>query len=124
MNRSQLPVPEAITLSADATTLTVAYDSGVSFRLPAEYLRVMAPSADVQGHGGLGGQLVQGKRSVTIEQIEAVGNYAVRLHFSDGHRNGIYTWKTLLSLGVNQAEKWSGYLDRLAQADGSRDPAT
>lgn len=116
-----IPVPDKLTLDKDRRCLTVSYDSGVTFELPAEYLRVFAPSADVQGHGGKGGKLVGGKRLVSVEGIEPVGNYAVRLIFSDGHRNGIYTWKTLLSLGVNRAEKWRDYLAALAAAGKSRD---
>lgn len=120
-SKSDLPVPESITLAPGGERLTVAYEGGVRFEFTAEYLRVMAPSADVQGHGGQGGRLVAGKRSVTIAAVEPVGRYAVRLVFSDGHRNGIYTWKTLLSLGVNQAGKWDGYLAALDAAGLSRD---
>ena len=115
-----IPVPVEIRLDDSATLLTLRYDSGVRFELTAEYLRVLAPSADVQGHGGVGGQLVTGKRGVTIDAVERVGNYAVRLHFSDGHHNGIYTWKTLLSLGVNREQNWSRYLSRLAAAGAGR----
>lgn len=118
---SKIPVPSNITLDNERRKLTVAYQDGVSFDLSAEYLRVMAPSADVQGHGGEGGKLVYGKRLVRIEKIEPVGNYAIRLIFSDGHRNGIYTWKTLLSLGVNRAQKWPDYLAKLETAGKSRD---
>ncbi len=120
-SKTDLPVPENITLAPGGGSLTVAYAGGVRFEFTAEYLRVMAPSADVQGHGGQGGRLVAGKRSVKIAAVEPVGRYAVRLVFSDGHRNGIYTWKTLLSLGVNQAEKWDGYLAALEAAGRSRD---
>lgn len=118
---ARIPVPDKLTLDGDRRLLTVSYDSGVVFGLPAEYLRVFAPSADVQGHGGRGGKLTSGKRLVSIDRIEPVGNYAVRLVFSDGHRNGIYTWKTLLSLGVNRSEKWRDYLAALEAAGLSRD---
>ena len=117
-----IPAPETITLNRDADQLSVCYDSGVCFDFPAEYLRVLVPSADVQGHGGIGKKLVAGKRTITIDRIEPVGNYAVRITFSDGHHNGIFTWKTLMSLGVNQQQNWAGYLDELEAAGKSRDP--
>ena len=118
---SPIPPPSRISLDENLENLTLAYESGVSFSLSAEYLRVMAPSADVQGHGGAGGHLVDGKRHVKLEAVERVGNYAVRLIFSDGHRNGIYTWKTLLSLGVNHERNWQDYLAALELAGTSRD---
>jgi len=117
-----LPPPERIHLGADRRTLQLRYDNGKEFALPAEYLRVLAPSADVRGHGGVGGKLVSGKREVTVEAVEPVGNYAVRLRFSDTHRNGIYTWKTLLDLALNQEAHWADYLARLDAAGLGRTP--
>jgi len=118
---SSIPPPSRITLDQNLDKLTLAYESGVSVDLSAEYLRVMAPSADVQGHGGEGGRLVAGKRLVKLKAVERVGNYAVRLIFSDGHRNGIYTWKTLMSLGVNHERNWRDYSAAQALAGRSRD---
>lgn len=113
---STLPFPERIAVSADRRTLKLDYPNGSHFDLSAEYLRTHAPSADVRGHGGKGGQLVGGKRDVTIAKVEPVGNYAVRIVFSDGHRNGLFDKKALLDLALNHDEKWAGYLARLEVA--------
>ena len=119
---SKLPLPERIALSADRRTLGLDYPNGSHFDLSAEYLRTHAPSADVRGHGGTGGQLVAGKRDVTIEAVEPVGNYAVRIVFSDGHRNGLFDRKALLDLALNRDEKWAAYLASLAAAGLGREP--
>ncbi|MEE8276470.1 MAG: DUF971 domain-containing protein [Alphaproteobacteria bacterium] len=102
--------------------LLVDFDDGASFSLPAEFLRVESPSAEVRGHGAGPTQLVPGRRHVGILEIEPIGNYAVRLRFDDLHDTGIYSWQYLYELGEKQDELWQTYLDRLA-ADGlSRDP--
>jgi DUF971 family protein len=119
---SKLPLPDRIALSADRRTLGLDYPNGSHFDLSAEYLRTHAPSADVRGHGGKGGQLVAGKRDVTIEAVEPVGNYAVRIVFSDGHRNGLFDRKALLDLALNRDEKWTAYLARLEAAGLGREP--
>ena len=120
---STLPAPERISVDDDRRGVRLDYPNGSSFALSAEYLRVFAPSADVRGHGGKGGQLVHGKREVTVRAVEPVGNYAVRIVFSDGHRNGLYTWKTFLDLALNHDAKWQGYLERLEAAGLGRDAA-
>ena len=82
----------------------------LAVRLPAEYLRVESPSAEVQGHGPSQRQIVPGRRHVGIMAIEPVGNYAVRLVFDDLHDTGIYSWDYLHELGREQdrAGKVSG----------------
>jgi DUF971 family protein len=120
---STLPFPERIAVSADRRSLALDYPNGSRFDLSAEYLRTHAPSADVRGHGGKGGQLVAGKRDVTIGAVEPVGNYAVRIVFSDGHRNGLFDKKALLDLALNHDEKWATYLARLDAAGQSREPS-
>lgn len=119
---SKLPAPERIALSADRRTLGLDYPNGSHFDLSAEYLRTHAPSADVRGHGGKGGKLVAGKHDVTIEAIEPVGNYALRILFSDGHRNGLFDRRALLDLALNHEEKWAAYLAKLETAGLGRDP--
>ncbi|MDX1593034.1 MAG: DUF971 domain-containing protein [Gammaproteobacteria bacterium] len=119
---SRLPAPERIAVSGDRRALTLDYPNGARFELAAEYLRTHAPSADVRGHRGQGRVTVAGKRDVTIEAVERVGNYAVRLVFSDGHRNGIFDWKQLLDLALNRERKWADYLARLDEAGLARDP--
>jgi len=89
------PWPTEVRLDKAKTTLTVTFDSGETFGLPAEYLRVESPSAEVQGHGPAQKQVVGGKRSVKIAGLEPVGNYAVRVLFDDGHDTGLFSWDYL-----------------------------
>ena len=101
--------------------LKVSFESGRGFDLPAEYLRVMSPSAEVQGHMPDERKTLGGKRNVAVTEIEPVGSYAVRLSFDDLHSTGIYTWDYLYELGARQTEKWAQYLGELAAKDLSRD---
>jgi DUF971 family protein len=94
--------------------LHVAFDDGSRFALPAEYLRVESPSAEVQGHGPDQKQIVAAKREVAIVAVEPVGNYAVRLVFDDRHDTGIYSWEYLHQLGREQEQRWSAYIAALA----------
>ncbi|MBV8869945.1 MAG: DUF971 domain-containing protein [Acetobacteraceae bacterium] len=103
-------------------TLEVAFDDGARFCLPAEYLRVESPSAEVQGHGPGQKTVVSGRRHVRVIDLEAVGNYAVRLIFDDLHDTGIYTWEYLRELGEEQETRWHAYLDELAARGLSREP--
>ena len=114
------PRPTAITLHKASHALEVEFDTGETFRLPAEYLRVNSPSAEVQGHGPGQKVLVHGKRDVNIAAIEPVGHYAVLLRFDDGHDTGIFSWTTLHDLGRRQADEWPKYLAALEAAGLSR----
>ena len=118
---SNTPHLTEIKLHRRSRRLELAFDSGEQFDLSAEYMRVYSPSADVQGHSPEQAVLQEGKREVGIDRIEAVGQYALRLFFDDGHNTGIYAWKWLYELGADQAGKWQNYLDRLEAAGGSRD---
>ncbi len=102
--------PTELRLSQDKRTLTVTFDSGACFALPAEYLRVESPSAEVQGHSPAQKITVTGKAEVVIAAIEPVGNYAVRLVFDDGHSTGLYTWDYLHELGRDANTRWTAYL--------------
>lgn len=104
------PWPTELRLSADKTRLTVVFDSGEQFVLPAEYLRVESPSAEVQGHGADQKQIVTGKERVAIDALEPVGNYAIRIKFDDGHDTGLFSWDYLHELGREQRAKWAAYL--------------
>lgn len=104
------PWPLELRLDAAKRTLAVAFDSGERFALPAEYLRVESPSAEVQGHSAAQKQTVTGKENVAIEALEPVGNYAVRIRFDDGHDTGLFSWDYLLELGREQRTKWAAYL--------------
>ncbi len=118
------PKPTEIELHKKSRTLQVTFETGESFTMPAEYLRVYSPSAEVQGHGPGQQVLLAGKAGVNILEIEPVGNYAVLLKFTDGHASGIYSWETLYDLGVHQEKNWQSYLDALEKKHLSRDPAS
>ncbi len=114
------PVPTDIVLHRASHVLEVSFDTGETFRLPAEYLRVNSPSAEVQGHGPGQKILVTGKADVAIDAVEPVGHYAVLLRFSDGHASGIFSWDVLYALGRGHAVNWQAYLDELQQRGASR----
>ncbi len=118
------PWPTEIRLSKDRRTLTVAFDTGESHALAAEYLRVFSPSAEVQGHSPEQRVTVGGKSAVEILKVEPVGNYAIRLHFDDLHNTGLFTWAYLLTLGRERDERWAGYLRELKDKGLLREPAT
>jgi DUF971 family protein len=115
--------PTELRVAKDRRTLTVAFDDGRRFELPAEYLRVTSPSAEVQGHSPDERKTVPGKRAVEILNVEPVGHYAVRITFDDMHDTGIFGWAYLAELGENQAERWANYLADLDAKGLSRDPA-
>ncbi|AUB79178.1 MULTISPECIES: gamma-butyrobetaine hydroxylase-like domain-containing protein [Spiribacter] len=114
-------VPTQIHLHRQSRTLAVSFDDGRHFDLSAEYLRVHSPSAEVRGHGPGQAILQVGKEAVGIERIEPVGQYALRLHFDDGHNTGLYSWDLLYDLGENADDYWQDYLDSLAAAGYQRD---
>jgi DUF971 family protein len=114
--------PTELRLAKDRKMLTIVFDDGQSFALPAEYLRVKSPSAEVQGHSPDERKTVPGKRNVVILEVNPVGNYAVRLVFDDMHSTGIYSWDYFADLGRNQPRYWQDYLDELAAKGMSRDP--
>jgi DUF971 family protein len=116
------PWPTELRLHKDRKALTVAFDDGASFELPAEYLRVRSPSAEVQGHSPAERRVVGGKREVQILELHPVGNYAVRLAFDDMHSTGIFTWDYLFELGRNRDNYWRDYLGEVKQKNLSRDP--
>jgi DUF971 family protein len=114
------PWPTELKLDKDKRMLTVTFDDGVRFALPAELLRVLSPSAEVQGHSPDQRVTVPGKKNVSILRLEPVGNYAVRIVFDDGHDTGLFIWSYLRELGENQEERWQGYLNDLAAKRLSR----
>ncbi len=118
------PIPTEIKLHQQSRVLEVAFNDGRTFRLPYEFLRVYSPSAEVRGHGP-GQEILQvGKRDIAIRDVEAVGHYAIRPTFSDGHDTGIYSWDYLYDLGVRQDEMWQRYLERMSEAGASRDASS
>ena len=116
------PRPVEITLHSKSRVLEVGFDDGKVFRLSCEYLRVYSPSAEVRGHGPGQETLQAGKKEVAITAVEPVGNYAVKLVFSDGHDTGLYSWDYLYELGEQEPRLWQQYLERLAVAGLYREP--
>ncbi|MDZ4791385.1 MAG: DUF971 domain-containing protein [Hyphomicrobiales bacterium] len=112
--------PTELRLSADKSELRVTFNPGEDYTLSAEMLRVMSPSAEVQGHGPSQRKLVGGKRLVKISKIEPIGHYAVRIVFDDLHDSGIFTWQYLHELGSGRAAKWATYLSETAEKGVSR----
>lgn len=120
MSEPARPWPAELRLDKTKTSLSVTFDSGETFALPAEYLRVESPSAEVQGHAADQKQIVGGKHAVTIAALEPVGNYAVRILFDDGHDTGLYSWDYLFELGRHRDKKWTAYLKALREKHLSR----
>ncbi len=114
------PWPTEIRLRSDRRLLVVGFDDGRRFELAAEYLRVLSPSAEVQGHSPEQRKIVGGKKDVLISAIDPIGNYAVRLTFDDGHNTGLFSWRYLLELGVNHERNWATYLADLRRAGQHR----
>ena len=119
---ARVPWPTELRVNRADKRLTVTFDDGERFVLPAELLRVESPSAEVQGHGPSQKTIVAGRRHVGIMELEPVGNYAVRITFDDLHSTGIYSWRYLYRLGKNQDRLWADYLKALDERGLSRDP--
>ena len=107
--------PTELRVSKDRQHLVVTFNDEQSFDLSAEMLRVLSPSAEVQGHGPGQKVTVPGKRNVAIISMTPTGNYAVRIGFDDGHDSGLYSWAYLYRLGSQKDRIWADYL-KAAQA--------
>jgi DUF971 family protein len=116
------PWPVELRLKQAEKRLDIEFDDGRKFTLPAEYLRVESPSAEVQGHGPGEKTIVAGRAHVGIMALEPVGNYAVRIRFDDLHDTGIYSWDYLYRLGVEHERRWRDYLAALDARGLSREP--
>lgn len=113
--------PTELRLAEGGRVLKVTFEDGAAFDLAAEYLRVMSPSAEVQGHSRRERKILGGKRRVAIIGVEPVGTYAVRLSFDDMHSTGIFTWSYLADLGRSHETRWADYLAEVEAAGLSRD---
>jgi DUF971 family protein len=122
MTATTAPWPTELRLRKDRKALAVTFDSGESFELAAEYLRVRSPSAEVQGHSPSERRIVSGKQDVQILELHPIGNYAVRPVFDDTHSTGIFSWDYLFELGQNREQYWRDYLGELAEKNLSRAP--
>lgn len=113
-------LPTAINLHKASRTLSLTYSEQEIYHLPAEFLRVHSPSAEVQGHGK---PILQfGKLNVALSKVEPAGQYALKLTFDDGHDSGLFTWDYLYQLAVRQDALWADYLGELKAAGKTRDP--
>ena len=114
--------PTELRLNREKDQLNVTFDDGQKFSYAAEFLRVLSPSAEVQGHSPDQRVTVPGKKHVRVKAIEPIGNYAVRIVFDDGHDTGLYSWDYLLDLGESYDSRWDDYLDELEEKDLAREP--
>lgn len=114
------PQPVLIKLHQKSRILEISFSDGQNFDLSCELLRVYSPSAEVKGHGPGQSVLQTGKENVSIEKVEPVGHYAVKLIFNDGHNTGLYSWAYLYNLGENKDELWKDYLQGLEDAGYQR----
>lgn len=122
MSMAEPGAPAEIKVKRKSRLLEVHFRDGEVFRLPFEYLRVYSPSAEVKGHGGGEGKLELAKEAVQVTAVDQVGNYAVRLHFDDGHNSGLYSWVYLYELGVEYDARWARYLERCEKLGYQRKP--
>ena len=116
------PWPIELRLNRAEKRLDIQFDNGRRFSLPAEYLRVESPSAEVQGHAPGAKTIVAGRAHVGIIDLEPVGNYAVRIRFDDLHDTGLFSWDYLYQLGIEHDQRWKDYLAALAERGLSREP--
>jgi DUF971 family protein len=114
--------PKQIKLNKKEGNLCLHYELIGSFLLSGEYLRTHSPSAEVKGHAKGQGVLQYGKEFVKISSVESIGNYALRLTFSDNHNSGIFTWEYLYDLAINYNKYWGDYLETLNKSGKYRDP--
>ena len=116
-----MTAPSELRVSKDRRLIAVTFPGEQPFEFTAELLRVLSPSAEVQGHSPEQRVTVPGKKDVAIARIEPVGNYAVRIVFDDFHDSGIFTWSYFMALGREKEERWQSYLDELTAKGMSRE---
>lgn len=122
MSTSAIHTPNNIKLHQRSRLLEIGFETGETFKLPCEYLRIHSPSAEVRGHGKGQEVLQLDKHNVNIIAIDPVGNYAIRLVFDDSHDSGLFSWDYLYELGEQRASKWQDYLKLLNEAGHERKP--
>jgi len=116
------PIPEEITLHKESKLIEIKFDDGMKCMLSYEFLRVYSPSAEVQGHNPTQAVLQTGKENVNIDKLTPVGRYAIKIHFSDGHDTGLYSWSYLYNLAKNYEQLWLEYIGKLDVAGIKRNP--
>lgn len=120
MPQQKTPTPTEINLHQKSHELEIAFDDGSRFHFSSEFLRVHSPSAEVRGHAPGEETLQLGKENVNIKTLEPVGNYAVKIVFTDDHDSGIYSWDLFYDYGHNQEKMWQDYLQKLKDAGHER----
>lgn len=110
------PRPIDIRLHQASRLLEITFDNHMECQLSCEFLRVYSPSAEVRGHGHGQEVLQAGKEDVNITAIEPIGNYAIKLVFTDGHDTGLYSWDYLYDLASRYEVLWLEYLGKLSLA--------
>lgn len=114
------PLPIDIRLHQSSRLLEIHFDDNTECMLSCEFLRVYSPSAEVRGHGAGQEVLQTGKEDVNISAIEPVGNYAIKLTFTDGHDTGLYSWEYLYYLAAHYEALWMEYIGKLEAAGHQR----
>ena len=107
------PTPSEIKFHKKSKLLEIIFDDNTECMLSTEFLRAHSPSAEVQGHSPEQAVLQVGKENVSIDKIEPVGNYAIKIFFSDGHDTGLYSWQYLHMLAKNYQKMWTEYVGKL-----------
>ena len=120
MSTQKTPTPTEIKLHSKSRELEVAFDDDSRFHFSSEFLRVHSPSAEVRGHAPGEETLQVGKENVNIKNLEPVGNYAIKIEFTDGHDSGIFSWDLFYNYGKNQEKMWQDYLQKLKEAGHER----
>lgn len=120
MSQQKTPTPTEINLHSKSRELEIAFEDGSRFHFSSEFLRVHSPSAEVRGHAPGEETLQVGKENVNIKNLEPVGNYAIKIEFTDGHDSGIFSWDLFYEYGKNQEKMWQDYLQKLADAGHER----
>ena len=116
MNKNRIPTD--LILHRESRTLEIVFGGGENYHLPWEYLRIFSPSKEVRARHGKDRILVRGKQNVTVERIEPIGNYAIKIFFDDGHNSGLYDWGYLRELGAQHDRNWQEHLERLGAENG------
>ncbi|MFP6779094.1 MAG: gamma-butyrobetaine hydroxylase-like domain-containing protein [Alphaproteobacteria bacterium] len=106
---------KSIVYSKNNKNINIEFCDNYTSIISAELLRVESPSAEVQGHGPKEKKTILNKNSVSITNIEKVGNYAIRIIFDDGHDTGIYSWSYLRKIAENNCELYKDYLKRVSK---------
>lgn len=120
MSTQTVPAPTEIKLHSKSHELEISFDDSSNFHFSSEFLRVHSPSAEVRGHAPGEETLQVGKENVNIKNLEPVGNYAVKIEFTDGHDSGIFSWDLFYDYGKNQEKMWQDYLQKLKDAGHER----